>query len=141
MITTALASVWRRILLGAIAIVGYGIVAATGAFLIPERAWPAIGDDQYSSAQATIVPALNVFALAMLCFAIAAPLVPRAIQVAFNLAAAVVAAVAGPLLARFADARTGIDLLTPGTAALLATGILVGLTLIWATDRLKPRPH
>ncbi|MDA1361648.1 hypothetical protein O1R50_18620 [Glycomyces luteolus] len=141
MMTTTSASVWRRLLLGVLAIACYGILSAACALLIAETAWPTIGDDQHSSAQATIAPALNVFALAMLGFAVAGPLFTPSLQVAFNLAAAIIAAGAGPLLARFAYARTDIDLFTPGTAALLTAGILVGLMLIWATKRLAPLPH
>lgn len=39
----------------------YAAAAFTFAALIPDGSWPAIGDNEFSSGQATVVPALNVF--------------------------------------------------------------------------------
>ncbi len=39
----------------------YAAAAFTFAALIPDGSWPAIGDNEFPSGQATVVPALNVF--------------------------------------------------------------------------------
>ncbi|GAB3165790.1 hypothetical protein GCM10027059_23830 [Myceligenerans halotolerans] len=128
---------WRRVLLGAGAIALYSIAAAALATLAPGAAWPAVGDSQYSSQQATIVPAMNVFALATLLLAVVTPMTTRAVQAVGGLVAAILAAVTGPLLA-VVETRADISLLTPAAIALALTGTAISLARTWATERWAP---
>jgi hypothetical protein len=127
-------ALWRRVLVGVSAIAAYAVAAYASAVLIPEAGWPAIGDGRYSAQAATIVPAMNVIAVAALGLAIAAPVAPRGLQAACGLLAGVVAAAAGPLLA-FVETGADVANLTPGVAALAVAGAAIGLTCGWAAER------
>lgn len=120
----------RRLLWGLAIIALYGIAAAALAALVPDTGWPTIGAGRYSSQQATIVPAVNFFAVASLVLVVAAPLIARAAVVAFGLVAAVFASAVGPLLAVF-EGGADLALLTPGTIALAVAGSAIGLLQDW----------
>lgn len=126
---------WRRLLVGVSTIVVYAIVAPPWPPSFPSPGWPAIGDDQYSAQQAAIVPAMNLFTIATLGLAVVAPVTSRMVRAALGLAAAVLAAVAGPLLALI-EAGTDLAFLTPGIITLALAGAAIGLTGMWVAERL-----
>lgn len=134
------AGLGRRLLLGLAAAAVYAIAALALAALVPETGWPPIGDGRYSAAQAAIVPALNLFGLAVLLLAVAAPAIPRAAQIALALAAAVVAAAAGPLLA-LTETGTASAILTAGTIGLALSGAAVGTAWIWTAGHWASPAH
>jgi hypothetical protein len=127
-------ALWRRILLGASAAAVYAVAAYASAVFIPASGWPAIGDGRYSAQAATMVPAMNVIAVAALGLAIVAPVAPRWLQIACGLLAAVVAAAAGPLLA-FVETGADVAILTPGVGVLAVAGAAIVLTCGWAAER------
>jgi hypothetical protein len=123
----------RRLLTGLAALALYTIAAVALAAFVPETAWPPIGAGPYSVQQATIVPALNVFAAASLVLCFAAPVIPGVLQAIIGVAGAVLASAAGPLLA-LGESGSPEGLAAPATAALA----LVGTALTLALWRLHP---
>lgn len=124
MATTIRTHLWRRVFLAIAAAVLYAAFALALAAALPARAWPPIGGDGYSAAQATVVPAANLFGVAAIAIAVFEPLVAVALRHAVAAAAALAAAAAGPVLALVEG--TDADLMRPGTAALAALGLLLG---------------
>lgn len=107
------------------AIVLYAVVAFGLAALLPGDAWPAIGDAEYSSGQATVVPALNVFAVGAIVLALLQPVLPKVPRIVLDVLLGIAAAAAGPALAAVSGTDAGI--VTPGTLVLAAGGIAVAL--------------
>lgn len=118
---------WRRLLLAVAAIVLYAAAAFIIAALIPDGSWPAIGDNEFSSGQATVVPALNVFVAGAIILAILQPVLPTAARVVLDILLGVAAAAAGPGLSVASGDSTAEGLLTPGILALAGVGIVIAL--------------
>lgn len=118
---------WQRILISLTAIVLYAGIAFALVMLIPEASWPAIGDTDHSSAQATVVAALNVFALGAIVLAVLQPVIPATVRVYLDGVVGVAAAWAGPVLARVSNHADAGGLITPGALALGVVAIVVGL--------------
>ncbi len=118
---------WRRLLIAVVAIVVYAAAAFILTALIPDGSWPAIGDDEFSSGQATVVPALNVFVAGAIILAILQPVLPTAARVVLDILLGVAAAAAGPGLSVASGDSTAEGLLTPGILALAGVGIVIAL--------------
>lgn len=101
--------------------------------MIPEGSWPTIGDAEYSSAQATVVAALNVFVLGAVVLAVLQPVIPATVRGFLDIVVGIAAAWAGPVLARLGNHVHAGGLITPGTVAIGVVGILIGLARTWAT--------
>lgn len=127
-------ALWRRLLIGVAATVLYAAVTVILTATTPAAAWPAIGDADYSNAQATAVPALNIFALGTLLLAALTPLLTAPGRFVLSAVAAIAAVLAGPVLAG------GTDPITPGTLLLAAAGVAIGLAHSWSTVRLASAP-
>jgi hypothetical protein len=130
---------WCRLLVALAAAVLYVSAATALVVALPESAWPAIGGDGYGSGQATIVPALNLFAVGLVVIAVFGPAVPVAMRIAASIALGTAAAVAGPLLSALEGTATAAELPAPGVIALGASGIALA-TACAATIRASNRP-
>jgi hypothetical protein len=119
--------IWRRVLLAVAAIALYAVIAFTLAALIPEGSWPAIGDSEYSSAQATVVPAINVLAVGTIILALLQPVIPIPALIVHDILLGAAAAAVGPVLAVVSGESPSADLITSGILALAAVGIVIAL--------------
>jgi hypothetical protein len=117
---------WRRILVAVGAIVVYTAIALALAALVPDGLWPAIGDDEYSPGQASVVPALNLFPVGVIALALLHPVLPAAARIVLDVLLGVTVAAAGPILAVVSGGATAGPT-APGVLALAAVGIVVGL--------------
>jgi hypothetical protein len=127
---------WLRLVLAVAAVAVYVIVALVLAATIPESGWPGIGDAEFSSRQATIVPALNVYALAVILLALFEPVTTAVARIVVTVVVAVIAAATGPLLAVLGEGVEASGPLAPGVIALAVAGIVVGSARVWAARRL-----
>ncbi|MEV6928327.1 hypothetical protein AB0M46_28100 [Dactylosporangium sp. NPDC051485] len=132
---------WLRVLIGLSAVALYASIAFVLVGVTPDAAWPAIGDAGYSSGQATVVPAMNVFALGVILLAVFEPAAPFTVRMVLGFPLAILAAVAGPLLAVLGGADAAAGLLARGVMALAVAGIIVGVARTWVTRRLAPPPR
>ncbi|MGW0436283.1 hypothetical protein ACWDV4_27500 [Micromonospora sp. NPDC003197] len=129
--------IWLRLLLSVVAIALYAVIAFVLAGAIPESGWPSIGDAEFSSGQATVVPALNVYGLGILLIAVCEPFARVTIRLAVTLLVAIIAAEAGPLLAILTESGEASGLVAPGVIALATVGAVVGAARVWTTHRLR----
>jgi hypothetical protein len=130
---------WRRLLIALAVAVLYVGAATVLVVALPESAWPAIGGDGYASSQATIVPALNLFAVGVIFIAVFAPVVPVAMRIAASIAVGIAAAVAGPLLAALEGTAPAAGLFTLGVIVLGASGIALAAACAATTFRVSNR--
>lgn len=118
---------WRRLLVAGAAAVLYAALAFTLAALLSDGSWPAIRDDEFSSGQATVVPALNVFVAGAIILAILQPVLPAAARVVLDVLLGIAAAAVGPGLSIVSDDSLAVGLLSPGILALAGVGIVIAL--------------
>jgi hypothetical protein len=107
--------------------VAYTIVALTLLALLPDGSWPAIGDDEYSPGQASVVPALNLFGAGAIALALLHPVLPTAARIILDVLLGVGAPSAGPALAVASGCGAVVGPVAPGVLALAAAGIVVSL--------------
>lgn len=118
---------WRRVLVAIAAVVLYVAIAFTLAALLSDGSWPAIGDNEFSSGQATVVPALNVFVAGAIILVILQPVLPAPARVVLDVLLGIAAAAAGPGLSIVSDKSPAAGLLSSGTLALAGVGIVIAL--------------
>jgi hypothetical protein len=126
---------WRRLLIGLAAAVLYAALALVLAAVLPERAWPPIGENGYAASQAATVPAVNVFCVGMVLIGVFEPIVPLAVRHAASAAAALAAAAAAPLMAVFDGTVIGTVWAAPGVLALALLGLALGTLRVQASAR------
>lgn len=118
---------WRRLLVAIAAVVLYAAIAFTLAALLSDGSGSAIGDNEFSSGQATVVPALNVFVAGTIILVILQPVLPAAARVVLDVLLGIAAAAAGPGLSIVSDDSPAAGLLSPGTLVLAGMGIVIAL--------------
>lgn len=98
--------------------------------------WPSVGDAEFSSGQATVVPALNVYGLGVILMAVFEPFASVTTRIAATLLVAGIAAEAGPLLAILTEGGKAPGLVAPGVIALATVGAVIGAARVWVAHRL-----
>lgn len=133
--STGRRGLWRRLLVAVAAIVVYTVIALVLAALVPVGSWPAIGKSEYSPGQAAVVPALNLFAVGAIVLALLHPALPAPARNVLDVLLGAAAAATGPALTVVSGEGTAVGLVAPGTLALAAVGIVVGLARTSLTRR------